>query len=138
MESFSETRKFPPAVAGATALAAALILVGGCAGTPEAPDQALARAEVGIENAERSGARQFATDELDAAREKLTRARAAVDQEDMLAARRYAEQAEVDAELAAATARNYKAQESADELDRSIEVLREEIARNRMAEGGRQ
>ena len=137
MQSYFDIRAVPRRGAGAAALAAVLVLAAGCAGTPEVPEQALARAEAGIENAERSGARQFATEELDAARNKLTQARAAVDDEDMLAAQRYAEQAALDAELAAATARNYKAQESANELDRSIEVLREEIARNRM-QGDRQ
>ena len=136
MQNYCEMRAVPRRGAGAAVLAAVLVLAG-CAGTPDVPEQALARAEIGIENAERSGARQFATEELDAARDKLTRARAAVDDEDMLAARRYAEQAALDAELAAAMARNHKAQASVDELDRSIEVLREEIARNRM-QGDRQ
>lgn len=117
------------------AAAAALVLSGGCAGTPEAPHQALARAEAGIESAEQSGARQYGTEELDAAREHLRQARTAVDREEMIAAERHAEKAAVDAELAAAMARNQKAQASVRELNESIEILREEIARNRALAG---
>lgn len=114
---------------------AALALLAGCAGTPEAPHQALARAEASIENAERSGAREYGTEELDSAREYLSQARAAIDREEMIVAERYAERAAVDAELAAAMARNQMAQESVQELNQSIEVLREEIARNRALAG---
>jgi predicted nucleic acid-binding Zn-ribbon protein len=117
---------------------AALALLAGCAATPEAPHQALARAEASIENAEQSGARQFGTEELDAAREHLSQARAAVEREEMIVAERYAERAALDAELATAMARNHKAQESVRELNESIEVLREEIARNRALAGERQ
>lgn len=118
-----------------TTATAALVLLGGCAGTPQAPDQALARAEASIESAERSGARQYGAEELDAAREHLRQARTAVDQEEMIEAERHAEKAALDAELAAAMARNQKAQASVRELNESIEVLREEIARNRALAG---
>lgn len=117
------------------AAVAALVLSGGCAGTPEAPHQALARAEASIESAERSGARQYGTEELDAAREHLRQARTAVDREEMIAAERHAEKAALDAELAAAMARNQKAEASVRELNESIEILREEIARNRALAG---
>lgn len=120
---------------GFATVIAALALLGGCASTPEAPHQALARAEASIQNAEQSGARQYGTDELDAARQHLTQARAAVDREEMIAAERHAEKAAVDAELAAAMARNQKAQASVREINESIDILKEEIARNRALAG---
>ncbi len=119
----------------AIAVVAGLTLLAGCAATPEAPHQALARAEANIDSAERSGARQFGAEELEAAREHLSQARAAVDREEMIAAERHAERAALDAELAAAMARNAKAQASVRELNESIEILREEIARNRALAG---
>lgn len=121
--------------AGTATAVAAVVLLGGCAGTPEAPHQALARAEASINSAERSGARQYGTRELDAAREHLRQARTAVDQEEMAAAERHAEKAALDAELAAAMARNQKARDSVRELNESIDILREEIARNRAVTG---
>lgn len=120
---------------GFAAAVAALVLLAGCASTPEAPHQALARAEASIDNAEQSGARQYGTDALDSARQHLTQARAAVDREEMIAAERHAEKAAVDAELAAAMARNQKAQASVREINESIDILKEEIARNRALAG---
>lgn len=122
-------------ISTATAVVAGLTLLAGCASTPDAPHQALARAEASIDNAEQSGARQYGTEELDAAREHLSQAKAAVDREEMIVAERYAERAALDAELAAAMARNQKAQTSVRELNESIEILREEIARNRALAG---
>jgi hypothetical protein len=49
---------------------------------------------------------------------------------DYVRARQLAEQAQVDAQLAEATARSAKEQKSADALQESNRVLREEIERN--------
>lgn len=104
----------------------------GCAGSPERPHEDLARAEAGLNQAEQAGAQQYAPLALDSAREKLGKARAAAEREEMLEAERYAEQAALDADLAAAKSRTGKAQASVEQLENSIAVLREEIERNRM------
>lgn len=118
-----------------TPLAAAVLLAAGCGGTAERPDQDLARAEAGISQAEQGGAEQYGAIELQSARDKLERARAAVAEEEMATAERLAEQAALDADLAAARTRSGKAELAVKELENSIAVLREELARSRAREG---
>jgi hypothetical protein len=115
-----------------------LAAVAGCASSPDRPFQDLARAEASIEQADQSGAREFGADELDAAKAKLVQARAAADSNDNLAASRYAKEAALDAELAMAMARNRKSELAVEEINKGIETLREEIARNQARSGERQ
>ena len=114
---------------------APLVAVAGCASSPDRPFQDLARAEASIEQADQSGAREFGADELDAAKAKLAKARAAADSDDNLEASRYAREAALDAELATAMARNRKAELAVEELNKGIETLRQEIARNQARSG---
>ena len=107
-----------------------LTMLGACASSPDRPDQDLARAEAAIGQAEQSGARQYGPIALDDARQKLDKARAAVAEEEMLLAERYAEEATLAADLAAAKARTGKAERAVEQLEESIAVLRQEIARN--------
>ncbi|MEX2123639.1 MAG: DUF4398 domain-containing protein [Woeseia sp.] len=115
--------------------AVALATMSACATSPDRPYQQLAGAEAGIEQAEQSNAREFGASELDAARDKLAKARAAADSNDNLAAARYAEEAALDANLATAITRNRKAELSVEELNKSIETLQQEIARNQRRSG---
>jgi len=116
-------------------IATPLVAIGGCASSPDRPYQELARAEAGLEQAEQSDARRYAGAELDAAEEKLMKARAAADDDENVLAARYAREAALDAELATAITRNRKAELAVDELNRSIETLRNEIARNQSRSG---
>jgi hypothetical protein len=115
-----------------------LAAVAGCASSPDRPFQDLARAEASIEQADQSGAREFGADELDAAKAKLVKARAAADSNDNLVASRYAKEAALDAELAMAMARTRKSELAVEEVNKGIETLREEIARNQARSGERQ
>ncbi len=90
----------------------------------------MSRAKTLIEQAEQQGAQQFAGAELERARQKLSQADGAVKRGDTAEAARLSLQAGVDAELAAAKTRSAQASKSADELDRSVESLRQEAARN--------
>lgn len=112
------------------ALAATALAVAACGGTAERPDEDLARAEAGIRQAEQGGADQYGALELQSARDKLSRARAAVEENEMEMADRLAEQAAVDADLAAAKTRSRKAELAVKEVEESIAVLREEMARD--------
>lgn len=123
---------------GTLLLAVPMASLCACASSPDRPFQELARAEASIEQADQSDAREYGAAELDSAREKLAKARAAADSDDNLTAARYAREAAVDAELAMAIARNEKAEVAVEELNRSIETLREEIARNQAQRGVRQ
>jgi hypothetical protein len=67
--------------------------------------------------------------ELAGAQEKLRGAEEAMQRGDYVQARILAEQAEVDAKYAWTIAENAKAQRAAAEVDKSIELLKNELAR---------
>ena len=106
---------------------AGLLAVAGCASTPPPTDQlAAARAMVG--QAQPVAAKD-APLELNAAQDKLARAEDAMQHREYEAARRYAEQAEVDARLAWTSAENARAQRAAAEVEQGIQTLRRELDR---------
>jgi hypothetical protein len=118
---------------GIIPLLSACILCGvfaGCASTPKAPTEALQAAELAIAKAEQDRASNYASLELGEAREKLTSARVAVAEKEMLRAARLAEQSRADAELAIAKTQSAKAQEVNAELDKNADTLQRELERN--------
>jgi hypothetical protein len=108
--------------------AAMLAGIAACASGP-APDTEMGAAELALSQAEDAEAAARAPAPYALARDKLERARDAMADGENLEARRLAEQALVDAQLAEAEARSAVARESAAELRQSIETLREELAR---------
>jgi ribosome-associated translation inhibitor RaiA len=114
---------------GLAVLAAGLLALAACASVPPAPDDALQAAELSIANAEQARVADYASVELTAAREKLTAARNAVRQEEMTTARRLAEQSRVEADLATAKAEVARAKEVNDEMQKSIDTLKQEMQR---------
>lgn len=113
----------------------AIFAVVACVSTPAEPDESLARAAALIEQAEQSGAREYASAELESARERLALAHAATDDKDHVLARQYAEEAELDARLASAKIRSAKAENAADEITDGLEILRQEVARHQAEQG---
>ena len=99
-----------------------------CASDP-APEAELAAAEVAVDEAEEANAPARASGPYELARDKLDRAREAMEDGENLEARRLAEQALVDAQLAEAQARSEVARQNAEELRASIETLQDELAR---------
>ncbi|HKZ73344.1 MAG TPA: DUF4398 domain-containing protein [Steroidobacteraceae bacterium] len=112
------------------AMAAAAVAVAGigCASNEPRPTEDLTRARVLIEQAGKAGAQQYASAELQSARDKLRRADTVVE-DDTAEARRLAVEASLDAELAAAKTRSGKAKTAAEEVAASVATLREEAAR---------
>jgi hypothetical protein len=110
--------------------AAGLLALTACAAAPEHPTQALQAAEQAITTAEQARVADTASPELTEAREKLTAARAADQQEKMVLALRLAEQSRVDAELAFAKAGAAKAKLVNDEMHKSNNSLNQEMQRN--------
>jgi hypothetical protein len=108
---------------------AAVAVVAGCAGQPERPVAQLTRASTLIEQAERTGAARFAAADIEQARGKLSRAEAAAEEGDQAAALRLAQEAAVDAELAQARASAAEAKQAEQELQQSLQTLREEAGR---------
>jgi hypothetical protein len=99
-----------------------------CASTPM-PVEKLAVAKSSLERAEQAQAAQFATIELNSARNKFAAAQAAADKKDADVAARLADQADVDAQLAEATARAKQQQQLVAEMDAGMRDLRNETLR---------
>lgn len=124
-----ESSQAPPRLLKAVGMACALLLVAACASTPP-PSEALRAAEQAISNAERAEAAQYAAAELGEARTRLVSANEAVKEEKMVVAQQLAEQARVEAELAAARAEAVKAGKVNEEMKRGNDALVEETQRN--------
>jgi hypothetical protein len=109
--------------------AAVVVGLAGCASTP-VPNEKIAVAKASVQRAEQSGAPEFAPVELAAARDKLSRAEKAAADHDARPANMLAEQANIDAQLAEATATQQRSHKAATEFDVSMQALRQESARS--------
>ena len=112
----------------AAAMAAALCLVA-CASNPAADGQ-IAVAKESVARAEQSGAPQAAPTELAAARDKLAQAEKANASHTLPLATQLAEQANVDAQVAEATALQQRSHKAAMDFDASMQTLQQESQRN--------
>jgi hypothetical protein len=116
--------------AKAAGLGAALALtVAGCASTP-VPNEQLAVARSSVQRAEQNGAPELAPLEMSTARQELASAESAAASGQALPATHWAEKADVDAQLAEATAREHRALKAAAEFDASMNALRQEAQRS--------
>jgi NADH:ubiquinone oxidoreductase subunit B-like Fe-S oxidoreductase len=104
------------------------IFMAGCASTP-APIEQMAISRAAVSNASSAGGNEFAPLQLKSAMEKMDGAERAMTEKKYDQARQLAEQAQVDAQLAEATARSAKAQKAADAVQEDSRVLRQEIDR---------
>jgi len=104
------------------------MLLSACGGAPR-PTGVMSQAELAVRDAERSKAPQYAALELQLARENLDLAKQAMQRKDYEAARRMAEKALVESQLAEEKALAASTREAADDLRKSIESLRDEISR---------
>jgi len=109
-------------------VAVALISTG-CASVP-APVEQMAVSKAAVNSATSAGGTEFAPVLLKSAMDKMYAADRAMTDKDYVVARELAEQAQVDAQLAAATARSSKAQKAAGALQEGNRVLRQEIDRS--------
>jgi hypothetical protein len=104
-----------------------LLMLTACADTPP-PNDAMAQAELALAQAEAGEASVHAPAELALARRKLDQARAYVAEEDYEAARLLADEATADARLALARSRAEMAAASTEELQRTLDALRQDVA----------
>ena len=95
-----------------------------------APTEQMAVARAAVADAVSAGGAEFAPGALVVAQEKLDRGAAAMAARQYDDARRLAEEAEVDARLAATIARSAKTQRAVAEVESGIQALKDEIARN--------
>ena len=114
---------------GVMAGAAIVLGLAACASTP-IPNEKIAVAKASVQRAEQSGAPEFAPVEMAAARDKLARAEKAAADRETVPATQLAEQANVDARLAEATAQQQRSRKAATEFDASMQALRSESMRS--------
>lgn len=114
---------------GPTLSLAVILLFAGCASLPP-PTEQMAVSRAAISNALSAGGNQYAPVVYKSAVDKMQAAEAAMPNEDYVLALRLAQEAEVDARLAAETARAAKAQKAADAVQDDMRVLRKEMNRN--------
>jgi hypothetical protein len=116
------------AASSALAVLAAAVL-SGCASEPK-PTAQLVRASTLVSEAEKDQAQQYAAADLQRARDELSNAQTAESAGQNDSARRYAEKASADADLATARAASGKAQQSAEQVRHSLDTLREQTQQN--------
>ena len=107
---------------------AGLVGLSACAGEP-APTAQLALAKQAVDEATRSGAAERAPQDLVTAREKLARADQAASAGQNTDARRLAEEAQADAQLAAARSRNAAATAVLNQAEQGNTTLQQEMQR---------
>ena len=106
----------------------ASMLVSGCTSVPP-PLELIAVTKASVNDANIAGANELAPVQFKSAVEKLDSAQLAMAHKDFTLARQLAEQAQVDAKLAAAMARAAKAKTAADALQEDNRVLSQELGR---------
>ncbi|MGR6034433.1 MAG: DUF4398 domain-containing protein [Candidatus Nitrosoglobus sp.] len=111
---------------GVSLTTAGLLSLGGCAGAPP-PRGEMAAGALAVSEAQQAQASQYAPAELYIARQKMETAKQAMTNGDYTKARRFAEQALVDAQLAEAKAQAEIQRQNVEELRKSIESLRRAI-----------
>src|ERR1700692_101551 len=116
--------------ARAAAAGAALAVSFAACATTQSPNEKIAVAKASVQRAEQSGAPELAPVEMAAARDKLARAERAAADREAVPANQLAEQANVDARLAEATAQQQRSRKAAMEFDASMQALRSESMRS--------
>lgn len=129
--SLQAVRRLPAFVALA---AASLLALAGCATPPVPPTEALQAAESAISNAEQARVADYASAELTTARQKLTEANSAARNDQMVQAEYLAVESRTHAEMALARSEERRAKAVNDDMQKSIDTLKEEMQR---ASGGR-
>lgn len=117
-----------PSMHGRTMLAIAITLALAACASPPAPKEQMAVANSAVDQASSNAA--DAPAELASARDKLTRANAAMAAKDYVGARQLADQAAADAALAQAKARSARSDRALGELNESIRQLQVQLNRS--------
>lgn len=107
----------------------ASILLTACASTPP-PNSQITAAETAIKLAEQAQVTDYASPELVEARKYLADAKTEIGEKNMTRAARFAQRAQLNAELATAKTAAVKAKEVNDELQKSTSVIKQELQRN--------
>ncbi len=114
--------------------AVAVSLLAGCSSVSQVTKERVARSETNVQQAQQTvGTSESGAVEVQRARDHLEQAKAAMNKQEAKKAERYAQLAELDAELAVAKSQSAAARRAADEVLASIQQLRQEAARGNLA-----
>lgn len=106
------------------------LLASACSSVSEITEERVARSESSLQQAQQAvGRSEAGAVELQRAQDNLEQAKAALNRKEGEKAERYAQLAQLDADLAMAKSESAAARRAADELQASIQTLREEAAR---------
>jgi hypothetical protein len=107
-----------------------LLMLSACASTPPPPTQEISAAEQALTDAEQARVAEYSLPEMQEARDKISASHTAVKNEDMVLAKRLAQQASLDIKLASAKAELAKAEAVNADMSKNTDVLKEEMQRN--------
>jgi len=111
-------------------MAAAVSLLVGCGGTSPMVKERVAKSETAVQQAITTvGSSENGAIELQSAKDNLQTAKSQLAAKNEKGAERYAQKAQLNAELAVAKAQSSAARKAADEVLASVETLRKEAAR---------
>jgi len=103
------------------------LAIGACATNGKVPSEKIRNAEQAIDRARQNGAVAYAPLEIRLAEDKLKAAEEAMKKEEYETARRLADEAFVDAQVAEQKAQGAKSLEAAQELQKTVDTLRREL-----------
>ncbi len=115
--------------AAGTALIGSVVLLGGCASAPLAPSNEMTKAKSAIDQADRAGAREYATDTLNSSVQKMAQGQAAAAKGDRAQSEQLFEESYADAHLAQISAQSAKSAKDAADVDKGIATLQNEASR---------
>ena len=116
--------------AAGAAVIGSVALFSGCASTPLAPSSEMTRAKSAIDQAERAGAREYATDSLNSSVQKMAQGQAVAAKGDRAQSEQLFEESYADAHLAQISAQSAKSAKEAADVDRGIAALQNEASRS--------
>ena len=114
---------------GAAAIAVTVVALAACSSNPVA-DEKIAVAKASVQRAEASGAPEYAPVQLATARDELALAEKDNANRDLQPATNLAERANIDAQLAEATAQQQRSRKAAMESDSGMQTLQQETTRS--------
>jgi hypothetical protein len=117
------------AVTASTAGVLLYVVAAGCASEGPKPTDELTKARTVVEQADKGNAQRYAAADLQRAHDELGAAERADGQKKYLEARRLAQRAEADADVAVARGNNAEAQKAAEEIAQSNSTLKQEAQR---------
>lgn len=116
--------------AAGAALIGSVVLLSGCASAPLAPSNEMTKAKSAIDQADRAGAREYATDNLNSSVQKMAQGQAAAAKGEGAQSERLFAESYADAHLAQISAQSAKSAKDAADVDKGIATLQNEANRS--------